>query len=93
VDGKGTVDPPVEPADEGLAVGKLKAGVSFGSGGIGEDKPEGVEACSVANKLGVGEEAIGRLQPSNKKRKQIVEKSLSLVIIQFNGLYIKFFTG
>ena len=84
MEGKGTVDPPVEPPDEGLAVGKLKLGVAFVSGATGEENPEGVEACNVENRLGVGEEAIGRLQASNTKRKQMVEKSLSLVIIPFN---------
>jgi hypothetical protein len=43
-----------------------------------------VEACNVANRSGVEEEATGRLHANRKKRREKVEKSLSLLIIPFN---------
>ena len=49
----------------------------------GDESPEGVEACSVANRSGVGEEAIGRLHAASKRMKTIVERSLNL-FIQFD---------
>jgi hypothetical protein len=71
----------------------LKPGVVRGSPIPGEEIPEGVEACSVANRSGVGEEATGRLHASNMKRRKRDDKSLSLVIFPFNRLKKKFFTG
>ena len=85
LEGKGIVNPPVEPP--GVALG-----VATDSVITGEENPEGVEACSVANRSGVGEEAIGRLHPISKKMRRNVRESLNLLIIEFNGLKIKLFT-
>ena len=51
----------------GMSVGKLKSGVTRGSPGTGEEKLEGVEACSVPSRSGVGFEAGLKIpQPSAK---------------------------
>ena len=71
-------EPPPEAPGGGFIVGKLKEGVA-----PGDANPEGVEACSVANKSGVGAE-MGRLHPTNKRKRKTVEKSLRLLIVQFN---------
>lgn len=73
--------------DVGFESGKLKTGVA-----AGEEKEEGVEACSVANRSGVGEGALGRLHAGSKIRKETAQKSLNLFIIQFNRFQIEFFT-
>ena len=75
----------------GFAVGTSRPGVTIDSVRAGAELPEGVEACSVANRSGVEEERMGRLHPANKRKRKILEKSLSLLIIQFNSLEIKFF--
>ena len=80
MEGKGTVDPPVEPPD--VALGVTAAGVN----------PDGVDACSVANRSGVGEEAMGRLHPMDNRISITGNKRLSLLIIKFNGLKKEFFT-
>ena len=69
--------------EAGLEAGTLKAGVTSDSVTAGEADEEGVEACSVANRSGVGEAAIGRLHPTRKKKRQNVKKLLSL-LIQFD---------
>jgi len=72
VEGNGTFEPPIDPPPVALGV-------------TAEDEfPEGVDACNVAKRSGVGEEAIGRLHPTNKRISKIVEKSLDLLIIPFN---------
>lgn len=68
----------------GFAVGNSNSGVAIDGVSAGDETPEGVEACSVANRSGVGEEAMGRLHPINKKTSKNLEKSLGLIIIQFN---------
>jgi hypothetical protein len=76
----------------GFGMGKLNPGVEMEPVAAGDANPSGVEACSVANRSGVGEEARGYLHPINKKRREIIKKSFRLLISQFNGLKIKFFT-
>ena len=62
----------------GFESGKLKTGVA-----AGDEKAEGVEACSVANRSGVGEAAIGRLHPTNRNKTN-TNRILNLCIIQFD---------
>jgi hypothetical protein len=51
---------------------------------IGED-PEGVDACSVANKSGEEEGGVRpRLQARRKKSATKIQSSLFLVVVQFN---------
>ena len=76
------MDPPVEPPEEGVAIEPVAAG---------EADPEGVEACSVANRSGVGEEAIGRLHPIKSNRRRTVRKGLRLFINPFDRLEIELF--
>ena len=83
-EGKGMDDPPDEDGEVRFAVGTSKAGVISESVAAGEEMPEGVEACKVANRSGSAEEAIGRLQPSRKRARKIVEKTLNLLVVQFN---------
>ena len=67
-----------------MRVGKLKSGVAIGSPGTGEENPEGVEACSVPSRSGVGLEAgLKSPQPSTKTSVSI-QKSLALINIRFN---------
>lgn len=69
-------DPPVV----GFTVGKLEPGVASEPVTAGDANPSGVEACSVANRSGVGD-AIGRLHPINKTKRTLDEKSLGFLII------------
>lgn len=46
-----------EEMEVGVTVARLKAGVKIGCVAWGEVRMEGVEACSVANRSGVGLEA------------------------------------
>ena len=77
-------EPPAEDGEVRFAVGTSNAGVAIDSVTEGEERPEGVEACRVANRSGVAEEVIGRLQPSRKRARKIVEKTLNLLVVQFN---------
>jgi len=73
---------------------KLKSGVAVASPGTGVEPVSGVEACSVANRSGVGVEAAGRLHPVIKERKiKSVGKSLSLFKVHFDGFNMEFLTG
>jgi len=64
----------------GLAAGKLNVGVAIDSGAAGEENPEGVEACSVANKSGGGEGEIGLLHPRRMRKREIAKIRWSLFI-------------
>lgn len=69
----------------GTNVGKLKSGVSAESVAIGDEKDEGVEACSVANRSGVGEEAgLKSPHPSIKTRAITLQRNLFLLIIDLD---------
>ncbi len=70
--------------------GELNAGVANGCVSAGDEDEEGVEACSVANRSGVGEGRRGRLHAKIKRRTKIVKRNLRLLIIQLDGLQIKF---
>ena len=83
-EGKGMDDPPDENGEVRFAVGTSKAGVISESVAAGEEMPEGVEACKVANRSGSAEEAIGRLHPNSKRTREIVGNTLSLRVVQFN---------
>jgi len=75
-------------------VTKLKSGVADASTGIEVEAVSGVEACSVANRSGVGVEAAGRLHPAIKERKiKSVGKSLNLFKVHFDGFNMEFLTG
>lgn len=70
--------------EPGVAVEKLKMGVAICSVITGDENEEGVEAWSVANRSGVGEEAIGPLHPTRKMKKDSVRESLILFMIQLD---------
>ena len=68
----------------GMSVGKLKSGVVIGSPGMGEENPEGVEACSVPSKSGVGFEAGLKSPQPRTKTSVSSQKNLVLVNIRFD---------
>jgi hypothetical protein len=62
---------------EGTAVKPLKIGVAIDSVTAGETYPEGVDACSVANRSGASEVAgVNSPHPRTKKRPIDIHKSL-----------------
>ena len=70
-------------ADVGLGVEKLKMGVATSSVTAGDKNEEGVEACSVANRSGVGEETGVKIpHPRMKISAVVIHKSFDLFIIQ-----------
>ena len=75
-------------ADAGMAVGigveKLKSGVAIGSTGAGDEKESGVDACSVANKSGVGVDAAGRVHPAIKVKSVNINDNLSLFMVRLD---------
>ena len=67
---------------EGTGVKPLKIGVVIDSVTAGETYPEGVDAWSVANRSGVGEEPpLNSPHPRIKKRPMDIHKSLILFMI------------
>ena len=68
---------------DGTAVIELKTGsVAISSVTAGDEYPEGVDACSVANRSGVGEEAeLKSPHPRMKKSPSIIHKNLILFMI------------
>lgn len=74
-------------------VEKLKSGVAIGWVAAGDEKEEGVEACSVANRSGVGEEAeLRKLHPRIKVTVIIVHSSLPLFMLQLDRFKIELLT-
>lgn len=88
-----------------VAVTKLKSGVVICSVTAGGVNPEGVDACNVANRSGVGVEAAGMLHPaSNVIARALARSNLQhcriknllpaitrfSFIFRFNGFKIKF---
>ena len=71
---------------EGIGVIGLKTGaVPASVAAMGVEPPEGVEACSVANKSGVGEEAeLKTPHPKMKNSVAVIQISLFLLVIQFD---------
>jgi len=72
---------------EGTGVMGLKTGVvpASVSPATRVEPPEGVEACSVANRSGVGEEAkLKTPQPRIKNSVPVIQISLFLLVIQFD---------
>ena len=67
----------------GMSVGKLKSGVAIGSPRTGEEKPEGVEACSVPSRSGVGFEAGLKSPHPSAKTSVSIQKNLVLIMIRF----------
>lgn len=66
----------------GMIVGKLNSGVEIGSPGAGEESEEGVNACSVPNRSGVGfETGLNRPHPKRKNNVMVIHKSLFLFVI------------
>ena len=68
----------------GMSVGKLKSGVASGSPGAGEENPEGVEACRVPSRSGVGFEAGLKSPHPSAKTSALIHKSGVLVTIRFD---------
>lgn len=82
------------PAEVGFGDGISKPGVMIASVAAGNEDEEGVEACSVASRSGVGADAgVKSPHPNRKISTLTIQKSLILFIIQFNRLKIKFLTG
>lgn len=73
----------------GMSVGELKSGVASGSPGTGEENPEGVEACSVPSRSGVGFEAGLKSPQPIIKTSVNIQKSLVLINIRFERSKIK----
>jgi len=75
-------------ADAGKAVGmdveKLKSGGATGSAGAGDENEEGVEACSVAKRSGVGVEAAGMMHPMMNMRNTTARVILILFMIHLD---------
>jgi hypothetical protein len=74
------------PGEAGETGGvKLKSGVVISWVDAGDESEEGVEACSVANRSGVGEEAeLRKLHPRMKVSVMIVQNSLALCMFQLD---------
>ena len=69
----------------GMGLEKLKSGVVTNWVVAGDEKEDGVEACSVANRPGVGVEAeLKKLHPRMKISVMIVHSSLALFMIQLD---------
>jgi hypothetical protein len=58
----------------------------------GDETEDGVEACSVANKSGVGEVALRKLHPRMKISVIIVQRSLALYMPKLDRFKIELFT-
>ncbi len=71
---------------EGTGVIGLKTGVVPASvAATGVEPPEGVDACSVANKSGVGEDPeLKTPHPRMKNSVAVIQISLFLLVIQFD---------
>ena len=70
---------------EGTAVKELKMGPAAASVTAGDENPEGVDACSVANRSGVGEEArLKSPHPRMKRREIVIHNNLILFMIQLD---------
>ena len=82
-DGAGARTSGVGVNGNGVGVIKLKSGVAICSDCAGGVYESGVEACSVANRSGVGDEAV-MLHPVIKRKRMNVNKSLNLSVIQFD---------
>lgn len=54
------------------------------------DAPEGVDACNVANRSGVEGAARPKLHAIIKKSAAMIQNSLFLVVVQFDGFKVKF---
>lgn len=67
-------------AEVAFAVGKF----AVNSLTARDEDEEGVEACSVANRSGVGEAGTGLLQARIIRRREIAKRSLRLFIIRFD---------
>jgi hypothetical protein len=67
-------------AEVEMGPGNSKTGVAIDSVATGEESPSGVEAWSVANRSGVGEEATGRLHPTVKRKRKIAKRDWNLFI-------------
>ena len=76
---------PVALSEGAFWVGGSKMSVAPGSATAGVENPDGVDACNVANRSGVGEETTGRLHPSKKKRRKTRRKSLGIFIIEVHS--------
>ena len=74
-------------------VGKFKSGLAIGWVAAGDETEDGVEACSVANKSGVGEAAaLRKLHPRMKISVIIVQSSLALYMPKLDRFKIELFT-
>src|SRR5512141_1753744 len=78
-------------------LGELGLGVRVGSAaarevGAAGVTPSGVAACNVANRSGVGAEA-GRLHPAKVSNRKDVNKSRTLLVIQFDRFKAELLTG
>jgi len=76
------MDESSEAPGGGFAVEKSNAGVAMAPVAAGGKSPEGVEACSVANRSGAGEAATGLLHPTKNVKSRMDKKNL--VTIQFH---------
>ena len=84
-EGKGIDVCPAGEPEMGLGKGRSETGVAIVSVTAGEENEEGVEACIVASRSGVGEEAGAKSpHPKRKISAVIIQKSFILFIIQFN---------
>ena len=73
------------PTELGLGDGTSKAGVANTSVATGDENEDGVEACSVASRSGVGEEpGVKSPHPKRKISAVIIQESFVLFMIQFN---------
>lgn len=68
-----------------VTVGNMKFGVAGVSSIAGGETPSGVEACSVANRSGVGVDVAWRLHPAIKTgMRRSVKASLDLLIVHLD---------
>jgi len=73
------------PVGDGMGVKPLKTGVEIVSTGMGEEKPEGVAACSVAKRSAVGAGAgLMSPHPRRKMTAPVSQMNLTRLVIQFD---------
>ena len=82
-----------EDMNVGVTVERLNTGGATDCVTCGEEKLEGVEAWSVANRSGVGVAAAGRMHPMVRMKVSNVNSNLVLFIFRFNGFKITFLAG
>ena len=91
-EGRGTDVCPDGAPKVGFGDGRSKIGLAIDSVTEGDEKEEGVDACSVASRSGAGaDERVKKLHPIRTISVISIPKIFVLLIIQFNRLKVELF--